>query len=73
MAYLVSITARATRDLTQLYDEINASDSAAARHWYRGLKQYILSLEEHPVRCPATQKTTDSGTCSMVTSLIFIV
>lgn len=46
MAYLVRIASRAERDLTSLYEEINAPDSAAARRWYRGLKQAILSLAE---------------------------
>ena len=54
MAYLVSITSRATRDLAYLYDEINARDSDAALNWYRGLEQAILSLEEWPYRCPVT-------------------
>jgi len=51
MAYLVRITTRAERDLESLYEEINARDSAAARQWYRGLKQVILSLSEAPKRC----------------------
>jgi len=54
MAYLVSITSRAERDLAELYEDINAPDSDAARRWYGGLKQSILSLEEHPHRCAAT-------------------
>jgi toxin ParE1/3/4 len=54
MAYLVRIASRAERDLVSLYQEINAPDSAAARKWYRGLKQAILSLAEKPNRCPVT-------------------
>jgi toxin ParE1/3/4 len=54
MAYVVRIAARAERDLVSLYREINAPDSAAARRWYRGLKQAILSLTERPNRCPVT-------------------
>lgn len=54
MAYQVSISARAGRDLARLYDDINASDSETARRWYSGLKQSILSLEESPNRCAAT-------------------
>ena len=54
MAYLVRIASRAERDLVSLYDEINAPDSAAARRWYRGLKQAILSLAERPNRCSVT-------------------
>src|SRR5436305_13048251 len=50
MAYLVSITSRAERDLTQLYSQINAENSSAALKWYLGLKEAILSLEEHPSR-----------------------
>ncbi|MGO9094093.1 MAG: type II toxin-antitoxin system RelE/ParE family toxin [Bryobacteraceae bacterium] len=54
MAYLVSIAARAERDLARLYEEIDAKHSGAALKWYRGLKDAILSLEEQPNRCPAT-------------------
>ena len=52
MAYLVNITSRAERDLAQLYRKINAEHSDAALRWYQGLKEAILSLEEHPNRCP---------------------
>lgn len=54
MAYLVSITSRAERDLELLYEEIGAAGSDAARKWYEGLKKQILSLEEFPNRCPVT-------------------
>jgi toxin ParE1/3/4 len=56
MAYLVSVTVRAERDLADLYGEINAEHSDAALRWYRGLKEAMLSLEEHPNRCPVTRK-----------------
>ena len=54
MAYLVNVTFRAERDLAHLFGEINAEYSDAALKWYRGLKEAILSLEDHPDRCPAT-------------------
>ena len=54
MAYLVNLSARARRDLAQIYRRINADDSDAALKWYRGFKQAILSLEEQPNRCPVT-------------------
>ena len=54
MAYLVNITPRAERDFGDLFLEINASESDAAFRWYRGLQESILSLREHPDRCPAT-------------------
>jgi toxin ParE1/3/4 len=57
MAYRVSISSRAARDLAELYDDINAFDSAAARRWYAGLKPSILGLEAHPNRCPATPES----------------
>src|SRR5580700_2782568 len=57
MAYLVSLTYRAQRDLVHLYREINAGHSDAALKWYRGLKEAILSLEDHPNRCPVTPES----------------
>ena len=56
MAYVVSITSRAERDLAHLYEEINAEHSDAALKCYRGLTEAILSLEEQPNRCPVTRK-----------------
>jgi plasmid stabilization system protein ParE len=54
MAYLVRLSARAERDFASLYEEIDAEHSDAALEWYRGLKEAILSLSEHPKRCPRT-------------------
>ncbi len=54
MAYLVSLSARARRDLAQIYRRINADNSEAALRWYRGLREAILSLEEQPNRSPVT-------------------
>ena len=54
MAYLVSVSRRAERDLRHLYADINAGHSDAALEWYRGLRDAILSLEQHPKRCPRT-------------------
>jgi len=52
MAYRVNLTARAGRDLEQLFEDIHARDSRAALAWYEGLKEAILSLQGHPQRCP---------------------
>jgi toxin ParE1/3/4 len=57
MAYLVNINARAERDLARAYREVNAEHSDAALKWYRGLKEAILSREEHPNRCPVTPES----------------
>lgn len=59
MAYLVSITARAERDLLALYNEINAEQSNHAAKWYAGMKKAVLSLERLPHRCPATPERAD--------------
>ena len=56
MAYLVDITPHAERDLARLYRQINAEFSEAAMEWYLGIKEAILSLEQHPNRCPLTRK-----------------
>ncbi|MFN0107166.1 MAG: type II toxin-antitoxin system RelE/ParE family toxin [Bryobacteraceae bacterium] len=53
MAYLVSATARAERDLAHLYRRIDAEHSDTALKWCQGFKEAILSLEEQPNRCPA--------------------
>ena len=52
MGYLVNLSARAERDLAHLYGEINAEHHDAALSWYLGFKEAILTLEEHPKRCP---------------------
>jgi plasmid stabilization system protein ParE len=54
MAYLVRTTARADRDLAELFETIHATDSQAALRWFLGLERSILSLENQPHRCPAT-------------------
>ena len=57
MAYVVKISARAQRDLAQIYRRINADDSNAALiKWYCGFRQAILRPEEQPNRCPVTKK-----------------
>jgi len=58
VAYLVSVTARAERDLALLFYHINANNSDDAPNWYAGLKAAILSLEKHPNRCPATPENS---------------
>jgi toxin ParE1/3/4 len=59
MAYLVSITRRAERDLTALYEEINAQHAGEGLEWCQGRKRAILSLESHPKRCPAVIRKSD--------------
>jgi len=51
MAYLVSVSHRAQRDLEALYEEKNAEGSLAAARWFIGLEAAILTLEQFPRRC----------------------
>jgi hypothetical protein len=39
-----------------LYETIDAGHSGAALKWYLDLKENILSLEQHPNRCPVIRK-----------------
>ena len=57
MGYLVNLTARADRDLDDLYDGINAEYSDAVLSWYMGFKEAILTLEDQPKRCPLTPES----------------
>ena len=45
---------RARRDLDNLFDWIGARSSDAALTWYRGLRDAIRTLGNHPSRCPVT-------------------
>ena len=52
MAYRVSVTNRAKRDLKLIYRYIHAADSPMANAWFNGLEKAVYSLEEQPNRCP---------------------
>jgi toxin ParE1/3/4 len=57
MTYLVRLTSRAQRDFSDLFQEIRAERVQAAFDWYVGLRDAILSIEEHPSRCPVIRRT----------------
>ena len=57
MAYVVSLTVRAERDLEEIYDHTHAAESAVARRWFDALKQEISSLQDHPNRCALTPES----------------
>jgi len=54
MAYHVKIMPRAERDLEAIFEYIHATESGAARLWYRGLTRQIRRREETPNRSPVT-------------------
>ena len=57
MSYRVEFTARAARDLEDLYERIRAAESAAAFRWYNRLEEAINTLESFPRRCPAARES----------------
>ena len=57
MAYAVSLTARAERDLDEIYEHLRAAESAAIRRWFENLKRTIFTLQEHPNRCAVTPES----------------
>lgn len=54
MAWRVDLTARAERDLEQIFQFIDATESAAAARWFDGLEDAIQSLSILPERGAAT-------------------
>ena len=72
MGYQVNLTARAERDLSDLYVRINAENSPAALAWYRGLKEAILSLGALPHRYPVTPESESCGICCLATDRMCI-
>jgi plasmid stabilization system protein ParE len=56
MEYVVELTLRAQRDLEHLYEDIDALNSEAARRWYLGLYEQILTLETLPYRYAVTRE-----------------
>jgi toxin ParE1/3/4 len=59
MAYRVKITARAQRDLADIFNRIGARTSECASNWYRGLRDAIMSLWTTPQRCPVTPENEE--------------
>jgi toxin ParE1/3/4 len=54
MIYHVEIQPRATRDLRDIYEYINAESSRAAHASFNGLEAAIATLDQNPLRCPVT-------------------
>jgi len=54
MAYRVEITARAERDLADIYGHIHAESSPQAATWFNGMAKAMIGLEQYPKRAPIT-------------------
>lgn len=50
MTYEINLAGQAIRDLGEIYQFIQAENSAAAQTWFRGLESAIFSLETMPYR-----------------------
>ena len=50
MAYEVSLSRRATKDLLRIYADTHAATDRPAAEWYLGLRDTIFSLEDLPTR-----------------------
>jgi plasmid stabilization system protein ParE len=55
MAYRVDIARRAEADLEELYSWVVDRAPHQGARWFNGLERAILSLDQHPKRCPVAE------------------
>jgi len=59
MAYRVEIARNAEADLEELYLWVVARAPQQGAKWFNGLEQAVLSLDQHPKRCPVAPESID--------------
>ena len=59
MAYRVEISRHAEAELEAVYLWVVARAPQQGAKWFNGLERAVLSLEEHPSRCPAAPESVD--------------
>ncbi len=59
MAYRVEISRNAEADLEELYLWVVARAPQQGAKWFNGLEQAVLSLDQHPKRCPVAPESID--------------
>jgi plasmid stabilization system protein ParE len=59
MAYRVEITRRAEADLEELYLWVVDRAPQQGARWFNGLERAVLSLDQHPKRCPVAPENVD--------------
>lgn len=59
MAYGVEITRRAESDLEELYRWVVERAPQQGARWFNGLERAVLSLDQHPKRCPVAPESFD--------------
>lgn len=59
MAYRVELAKAAESDLEELYRWLIERAPSQGATWFNGLERAILSLNEHPQRCPIAPENID--------------
>ena len=59
MAYRVEMARRAEADLEDLYSWVAERAPQQGARWFNGLERAVLSLDEHPKRCPVAPESVD--------------
>jgi plasmid stabilization system protein ParE len=59
MAYRVEIAKNAEAELEELYLWVVARAPQQGARWFNGLERAVLSLDEHPRRCPVAPESLD--------------
>jgi len=57
MAYRVEIARNAEAELEELYLWVLARAPQQGAKWFNGLERAVLSLDEHPKRCPVAPES----------------
>jgi plasmid stabilization system protein ParE len=59
MGYRVEIARRAEADLEELYLWVVERAPQQGAKWFNGLERAVLSLNQHPKRCPVAPESFD--------------
>ena len=59
MAYRVEIARNAEAELEELYLWVVARAPQQGAKWFNGLERAVLSLDQHPKRCPVAPESID--------------
>ena len=59
MAYRVEVARRAESDLEELYLWVVERAAQQGARWFNGLERAVLSLDQHPKRCPVAPESVD--------------
>jgi toxin ParE1/3/4 len=60
MTYRVEIARNAEAELEELYPWVVARASQQGAKWFNGLERAVLSLDQHPKRCPVAPESIDA-------------